>query len=367
MKVTIYVLAATLAFAAMSAFAQSVRITFDQEKAGESPKGFTTALTGSGNPGVWVVLKDETAPSRGNVLAQTDADKTGYRFPVCVYDGLTVKDADISVKIKAISGVADQGGGVVWRYRDKDNYYVVRANALEDNVVLYKVQNGRREDLPLKGEGRTYGRKVKVPSTQWNTLRVTALGPLMTIYFNGTKLYEAEDSTFTEAGRVGLWTKADSVIHFDDLQISRLPVSEQEQRRGKDGQTPVIVFVCEHGAAKSIVAAAYFNRLAEEQHLQFRALARGTNPDKQIAPKVAQGLQADGLVPTEPSPTKISQSDLVGAWRVIAFCALPDGYASDVRVEHWNDDLPLSEDYAKARDRLVERIQRLLGELKAER
>lgn len=368
MKVIICLLAATLAFAAMSVIAQSIRITFDQEKAGEAPKGFTTALTGRGNPGVWVVLKDETAPSKGNVLAQTDADKTGYRFPVCVYDGLTVKDAEISVKIKAISGVTDQGGGIVWRYRDKDNYYIVRANALEDNVVLYKVQNGKREDLPLKGEGRTYGKKVKVPSMQWNTLRVTAVGPLMTIYFNGAKLYEAEDSTFTEAGKVGLWTKADSVIHFDDLQISGLSVSENAQRQGKEsGQTPVIVFVCEHGAAKSIAAAAYFNRLAEEQYLDIRAFARGTNPDKQIAPKVIEGLQADGLIPTESTPTRISKSDLAGALRVIAFCALPDGYAGGVRVEQWNDDLALSEDYSKARDRLVERIQRLLEELKSER
>jgi hypothetical protein len=164
-------------------------------------------------------MKDDTAPSKGNVLAQTDADKTGYRFPICVYDGLSAKDADISVKIKAISGREDQGGGIVWRYRDKDNYYIVRANALEDNVVLYKVLNGKREDLPLKGEGRTYGKKTKVPSGQWNTLRVTARGNLFTVYFNGTKLYEAEDGTFTGAGKVGLWTKADSVIHFDDLQV----------------------------------------------------------------------------------------------------------------------------------------------------
>ncbi len=196
-------------------FAQTTMNNFDKDKAGEAPQGFTTALTGRGKPGVWVVVKDDTAPSKGNVLAQTDADKTGYRFPVCVYDGLTVKDADISVKIKAISGKDDQGGGIVWRYKDKDNYYIVRANALDD-----KVQNGNREDLPLKGEGKTYGKKTKVPSGQWNTLRVTAAGNLFTIYFNGTKLYEVEDGTFTDAGKVGLWTKADSVIHFDDLTIT---------------------------------------------------------------------------------------------------------------------------------------------------
>jgi hypothetical protein len=220
MKPYICLIAVTFLFAAASVWAQTTTVNFDQDKVGDAPKGFTTALSGGGKPGVWVVVKDETAPSKGNVLAQTDADKTGYRFPVCIYDGLTGKDVDVSVKIKAISGKGDQGGGLVWRYRDKDNYYIVRANALEDNVVLYKVQNGKREDLPLKGAGRTYGKQVKVPSGQWNTLRVTAQGNLFTVYFNGTMLYEVEDGTFTEAGKVGLWTKADSVIHFDELQVN---------------------------------------------------------------------------------------------------------------------------------------------------
>lgn len=356
---------AALLSTVMVASAQT--IDFNKDKAGEPPKGFTTALTGKGRPGVWVVMKDDSAPSKGNVLAQTDADKTGYRFPVCVYDGLTAKDVDVSVKIKAISGQEDQGGGIVWRYRDKDNYYIVRANALENNVVLYKVQNGKREDLPLKVEGKTYGKKVKVPPLQWNTLRVTAAGNLFTVYFNGAKLYEIEDATFTEAGKVGLWTKADSVIYFDDLQISKPSISASDPHKGKESsQTPVIVFVCEHGAAKSIVAAAHFNRLAEEQHLALRAIARGTNPDQELAPKAVQGLQADGLMPTEPAPTKISMADLTDARRVITFCELPGDYASGVQVEHWNDDLPVSGDYKQARDRLVERLRRLLEELKAE-
>src|SRR5262245_55025197 len=206
--------------ATVIAFAQNTTINFESDKEGEAPKGFTTALTGRGKPGVWVVMKDDTAPSKSNVLAQTDPDPTGYRFPVCVYDGLTTKDADISVKIKAISGKGDQGGGIVWRYKDKDNYYIVRANALENNVVLYRVLNGKREDLPLRAEGKTYGKKVKVPSGQWNTLRLTAAGNLFSVYFNGAKLYEVEDETFKDAGKIGLWTKADSVIHFDDLQVT---------------------------------------------------------------------------------------------------------------------------------------------------
>jgi hypothetical protein len=95
----------------------------------------------------------------------------------------------------------------------------VRANALENNVVLYKVQNGKREDLPLKGEGRTYGKKAPVPKPQWSELRVTAKGSLFTVYLNGQQLYQVEDSTFAEAGKVGLWTKADSATYFDDLKV----------------------------------------------------------------------------------------------------------------------------------------------------
>ncbi len=199
--------------------AQGVTIDFSSDRPGEPPSGFATALTGRGQPGKWVVMKDETSPDRGNVLAQTDADATDYRFPVCVYDGMTAKDADISVRFKPVSGRIDQGAGIVWRYKDKDNYYIVRANALEGNVVLYKVLNGKRTDLPLKGLGRTYGMKEKVPSKQWGVLRVIAQGNLFEVYHDGKKLYEVEDDTFKEAGKVGVWTKADSVIYFDDLQV----------------------------------------------------------------------------------------------------------------------------------------------------
>ena len=200
--------------------AQTTTIDFNNDRVGEAPSGFSTALTGRGRPGKWVVMKDPASPEQGNVLAQTDADTTDYRFPVCVYDGLTAKDVDVSVKFKPVSGRGDQGAGIVWRYRDNDNYYIVRANALEGNVVLYKVENGKRTDLPLKGIGRTYGMKERVPSGQWGTLRVVANGNHFEVYHNGKKLYEVVDETFKEAGKIGLWTKADSVIYFDDLQIT---------------------------------------------------------------------------------------------------------------------------------------------------
>jgi arsenate reductase (thioredoxin) len=129
-------------------------------------------------------------------------------------------------------------------------------------------------------------------------------------------------------------------------------------------QAPVVIFVCEHGAAKSILSAAIFNKLARERGLNLRAIARGTNPDPEISPKVAAGLMADELTSSEPAPKKISKADLAGARRVITFCALPDDYPGGIKVENWDTVLPAIEDYGKARDKLAERIGLLLEELK---
>ena len=145
-----------------------------------------------------------------------------------------------------------------------------------------------------------------------------------------------------------------------------LPAIGQRQNDGKQSeQPPVVIFVCEHGAAKSILSAALFNKLAEERRMNLRAIARGTNPDPEISPKVARGLQADGLAASETAPKKISKADLMGARRVITFCALPDGYPGSIQVENWDETLPAIEDYGKARDKLIERINRLLDELKS--
>jgi 3-keto-disaccharide hydrolase len=199
---------------------KSFTYNFDNDRVGELPAKFHSALTGNGAPAQWAVTTDASGPSQPNVLAQTSADKTNYRFPLAIADEGTFRDLDLSVRFKTISGRVDQAAGLVWRLKDANNYYIVRANALEGNVVLYKVQSGKRADLPLKGEGRTYGKKTTVPSGQWNELRLTAVGNLFEVYFNGQKLYEVEDSTFPEGGKVGLWTKADSVTHFDDLRVT---------------------------------------------------------------------------------------------------------------------------------------------------
>jgi hypothetical protein len=198
------------------AHAQTRKVDFTQDAADQPPKGFEFGHTaGVGKPGKWIVQAD----GGNKVLAQTDADSTRSRFPVAVLSDVAAADVDLSVRFKPISGRVDQAAGLVWRYQNQDNYYIVRANALEDNVVLYKVEGGKRTDLPLKGEGRTYGKKTDVPANQWSTLRVVANGRLYEVYFNGTKLYDVDDGTFIEPGKVGVWTKADSVTQFDDLTV----------------------------------------------------------------------------------------------------------------------------------------------------
>ena len=129
-------------------------------------------------------------------------------------------------------------------------------------------------------------------------------------------------------------------------------------------QTPVVVFVCEHGSAKSVLAAAHFNALAKRRGLRLRAISRGTNPDQEIAAPVAKGLRADGLKVGVEKPARLSPEDASGAIRVVAFCPLPKGYFGSVPIEEWKDVPSTSEDYGKARDNIVERIKHLLDELK---
>ena len=196
---------------AMSAFAQDTAgksFDFEADKPGEAPQGFSFGRTGKGPPGKWVVQAVDDAPSGKNVLTQTDADRTDYRFPIA-FTGPEVKDLRISVKCRPVSGKGDQGCGLIFRLKNADNYYVARANALEDNVRLYHVVNGDRRQFA--------GWNGKVASGKWHELAVEAQGDHFQVFYDGRKVIDAHDKTFTDAGKFGVWTKADSVIQFDDL------------------------------------------------------------------------------------------------------------------------------------------------------
>lgn len=205
---------------------QGVVFDFEKDEAGGTPGGFTPALTGGGGPVMWQVQEVDDAPSGNKVVAQLSDDRTNARYPQLVRDDFEATDVDVSVRFRTVSGDVDASGGLVFRYADKDNFYVVRANSLEGNVVAYKTENGKRGNIGVKGKGDTYGVNVEVPHQQWNALRVIMKGNLIEIILNDRKLFEVENDTFTEAGKIGLWTKADAVTQFDDLSAMSLDNEE---------------------------------------------------------------------------------------------------------------------------------------------
>lgn len=195
---------------------------FDNDEIGKTPPGFTTSLTGGGEAIRWEVQETPTAPSGNRVVAQLSDDKTDIRYPVMVQNDLRMKNLNLAVKFKTISGEVDASGGLVFRYLDKDNYYIVRANSLENNVVAYKTENGKRSNIGTKTDPEAYGAKAEVLHNKWNSLRVIARDKLFEVFLNDKKLFEVENSAFDQAGRIGLWTKADAVTQFDDLTIVSL-------------------------------------------------------------------------------------------------------------------------------------------------
>lgn len=204
-----------------SSAAQSEMIRFDHAIPGKLPADWTVAMTHAGAPPRWEIVRDESAPNPPNVLAQLSRDRTAGRFPLAIWNRASIQDGELSVAFKPVEGSIDQAAGMVWRYQDPNNYYIVRANALENNVVLYKVQGGVRTSITPKGlPSRSYGVKHPIPSGRWSNLKVSFAGTRITVFLNQERLFEAEDTTFQKSGKIGLWTKADSVTYFDDFKIA---------------------------------------------------------------------------------------------------------------------------------------------------
>lgn len=182
-------------------------VNFDDATPGVAPPGWIATKTGTGQP-KWTIEKDNTAPSKPNVLKQSGE----ATYPICIKDDTSLKDGFVEVKFKPISGNEDQAGGVIWRFRDANNYYLVRANALEDNVTIYHTIRGKR--VAFKNVDH------KVASGVWHTLRVDFQGNHFTVTFDGQKVIEADDDTIIGGGAVGVWTKADSITLFDDFNYA---------------------------------------------------------------------------------------------------------------------------------------------------
>jgi hypothetical protein len=186
---------------------------FGKGDVGMVPAGWKAAQTHKGaNSSIWKVVADDTAPSKsGLVLAQT-AQSPGAVFNLCVATDTRYKDVEVSVAFKAVRGDKDQGGGIVWRYQDADNYYIARMNPLEDNYRVYKVVAGQRIQLGTK-EG------LKVPVGEWHTLKIKTVGDHIECFLDGKKLLDVRDDTIAKAGQVGLWTKADAQTYFDNFAV----------------------------------------------------------------------------------------------------------------------------------------------------
>jgi hypothetical protein len=182
--------------------AQAATFSFDQDAVGAPPSGWTCGATGKGSPR-WTVEVDAAATGKNRVLRQSGSAP----FPWCVRKDVTLADGFVEVRFRSEAGREDQAGGLVWRWRDGDNYYVARANALENNVSLYYAVGGSRKTLKYVD--------APVPVKQWHTLRVEFGGMKIAVILNGTKYIEMDDDHIRAPGAVGVWTKADSVTSFD--------------------------------------------------------------------------------------------------------------------------------------------------------
>ena len=195
---------------------ETENITFDfgNYPSDRLPDGWSQYFSGKGGTD-WQITSD----GENKVLAQLYSDNPGNHFNIVVNDSIRLKNMTLTVRLKGITGKEDQGGGLIWRFTDKDNYYIVRANPLENNVVLYKVQDGKRGDLPLVGKGKTYGVKVEPLGNTWHALKLIVKDDLFTVFLDEEELYKVQDTTFPGMGKIGLWTKADAVTWFDDYLI----------------------------------------------------------------------------------------------------------------------------------------------------
>lgn len=216
MRTTVAVLAANCLLSMISTGDVTAEtINFDSFGPGALPREWVWGVTGSGGAR-WIVEPSADAPSKPNVVRQSEVGD----FPWCALKGASMANGYVEVKFKALSGRRDQAGGVMWRWKDGNNHYVARANALENNVSLYHTTNGRRNTIKYVD--------APVPKDTWHTLRVDFAGTSIKVSLNGKTYIDVQDDHITGAGTVGMWTKADSVTVFDDFGFGAAPQGKVE-------------------------------------------------------------------------------------------------------------------------------------------
>jgi len=187
------------------------RWTFEKAELGTVPDGWRIAETnGQGEPGVWEIIRDDTAPGGSTTVALSKTTNSGSTFNLLLNEEITLKDLEIEVNVKALAGKEDQGGGPVWRAKDENNYYIARWNPLENNFRVYFVKDGRRKMIATAN--------VDFDPTKWHKIEIEHVGNRITAEVDDKELIEVEDNTFTDAGAIGLWTKADAATAFDEVE-----------------------------------------------------------------------------------------------------------------------------------------------------
>jgi hypothetical protein len=224
-----------------SAFGAELKISFSDFAAGQTPTNFHSALAGAGRPGDWKIVTDEspsafaplipqitsTAPlTRRPVIAQLSGDPADEHFPMLIYDGLTFKDFKVTVPFKIVSGVMEQMAGVVFRYQNPSNFYVLRASALGRNMRFYKVVDGFRSD-PI-------GPALDIATNTWHTLAVQCLGNRITCWLDGKAVMPTLNDSSFSAGKIGFWTKSDAVSYFGNTTVEYTPIVPAAQALVRD-------------------------------------------------------------------------------------------------------------------------------------
>lgn len=195
---------------------------FDALRPGTVPQDWSFAVTHHGDPGRWVVHPDITAPTRPNVLAQLAPDRNRFRFALALYDKSYTKNGDVQAVMKVVGGKTDQTGGLVWRYQDANNYYMLHVSANEDAIGIYKVVDGHPSPIARISPGlKAFEVTHRIDPQQWNILRVFYQGTRISVYFDHRKVMDADDATFLKPGKAGVWTKGDTLAYFDDFRVEK--------------------------------------------------------------------------------------------------------------------------------------------------
>jgi hypothetical protein len=197
-------------------------VNFDTLKPGAAPPNWSFTSTRGGEQARWEIRHDPTAPSRGNVLEQVSGTPGQYDFPVAIFDKVVCKDGDLSVKFKIDGGSGVRTAGIVWRYQDRNNYYLLHFSADQKNIVLYRVRDGRPQAIPVIGaKPGTVGVPHDIRTGQWYVAKVVFRGARVRVLFGNRRLFDVDDSAMLMAGKTGVWTKGRTTASFDDFRIDK--------------------------------------------------------------------------------------------------------------------------------------------------